>query len=331
MHRSDLDNGVLSTCWPGLVALVACGLTLRVLWGISGARWDWRRVVQTARCEQGGVQSLAFVLTFPLFLAVLLLIVQISQLMLAQMMVHYAAFAAVRAACVWIPAEVCGAGDEPANWQAATPLGGSVSDSMSLVPIIPTLASEKLQQIRSAAIQAIAPICPSADLGISAATSSDSLNRIAAQQRAWSALVPASQSNSRLPARIRNKLLYAEQNTYVSLRWLDAMSGQGPDSLSHASYNPRNHDNPAIVFDPHEVGWQDPLTVRVEHDFALLPGPGRLLAKYIVRADGQTDAVAERIRTNSGYSQPVYTTRIFAEATLSNEGIQSVRPYVHQR
>lgn len=326
-----MDRSVLASCWPGLLVLAVCFVLLRFLARASGARWDWSRLERVHCCEQGGVQSLAFVLTFPLFLAILMLIVQISQLMVAQMVVHYAAFAAVRAACVWIPAEVCGSADEPANWQSVYPQASSAIDSQSLVSIGPSLVSPKLQQIRSAAVQAIAPICPSADLGSTSFPSMANLERIAAQQQAYAALVPASQANIRIPSRLRNKLVYADQNTVVTLRWLDAMSAQGRDSLSHRSYNPRNHDNPAVVFDPHEVGWQDPLTVRVEHQFALLPGPGRLLAKYIVRADGQPDTAAAQIQTASGYSQRVNTVRIFAEGTLSNEGIKSVRPYIHER
>ncbi len=325
-----MNRSLLESCWPGLLALAACFVLLRILARASGACWDWSRLGQVHRCEQGGVQSLAFVLTFPLFLVILMLIVQISQLMVAQMVVHYAAFAAVRAACVWIPAEVCGSVNERANVQSVFPQTGTI-DGLSLVTIDPGLVSPKLQQIRSAAVQAIAPICPSADFGSTAFPSMANLERISAQQQAYAALVPASQSNTRIPARLRNKLMYADQNTVVTLRWMDAMSQQGRDSLSHRTYNPRNHDNPSIVFDPYEVGWQDPLTVRVEHQFALIPGPGRLLARYIVRADGQPDAVAPLIQTASGYRQRVNTVQIFAEGTLSNEGIKSVRPYLYDR
>jgi len=326
-----MDRSVLESCLPGLVALAVCFGALRIIGRLSGARWDLSRLRRVHHCDQGGVQSLAFVLTFPLFLAILMLIAQIGLLMVAQMVVHYSAFAAVRAACVWIPAEVCGYVDEPANWQSVFPQSNSTMDSLSLVVIAPSLDSPKLQQIRSAAVQAIAPICPSADLGAMNYPSMASLARISAQQQAYAALVPASLANTRISARLQNKLVYADQNTLVTLRWLDANSPQGRDSLSHRSYNPRNHPDPAVVFDPHEAGWQDPLTVRVEHQYALLPGPGRLLAKYIVRADGQPDTVAPRIQTAFGYSQRVNTVRIFAEATLSNEGIKSVRPYVYVR
>lgn len=213
-----MDRSVLESCWPGLLALAVCFVLLRLLARFSGARWDWSRLERIHCCEQGGVQSLAFVLTFPLFLVILMLIVQISQLMVAQMVVHYAAFAAVRAACVWIPAEVCGSADEPANWQSVYPQASSAMDSQSLVSIGPGLVSPKLQQIRSAAVQAIAPICPSTDFGSTSSPSMANLERIAAQQQAYAALVPASQANTRIPSRLRNKLMYADQNTVVTLR-----------------------------------------------------------------------------------------------------------------
>src|SRR5687767_11915386 len=56
--------------------------------------------------ELGSVQSLSFVLTVPLFIMLMLLAVQITQLMIGQIVVHYAAFAAARSAAVWIPARV---------------------------------------------------------------------------------------------------------------------------------------------------------------------------------------------------------------------------------
>ena len=52
------------------------------------------------------MQSLSFVLTVPMFIMLMLLAVQITQLMIGLMMVHYAAFAAARSASVWIPARM---------------------------------------------------------------------------------------------------------------------------------------------------------------------------------------------------------------------------------
>ena len=56
------------------------------------------------------MQSLSFVLTLPLFIMVMMMIVQVSQLMIGMVVVHYAAFAAARSAAVWIPAAMRRAG-----------------------------------------------------------------------------------------------------------------------------------------------------------------------------------------------------------------------------
>ena len=96
----------LEACWPGFIALaMACGL-LRLLAGVCGTRLNWSRFTSIHRCERGGVQTLAFVLTLPLFMMIVMFIIQVSQLMIAQMVMHYAAFAGARAASVWIPAAV---------------------------------------------------------------------------------------------------------------------------------------------------------------------------------------------------------------------------------
>ena len=40
-------------------------------------------------------------------------------------------------------------------------------------------------------------------------------------------------------------------------------------------------------FHSNELGWQDQVTVTVKYELALLPGPGRLLARYVVGPGGQ--------------------------------------------
>jgi hypothetical protein len=104
------------------------------------------------------------------------------------------------------------------------------------------------------------------------------------------------------------------------------------DSNVGPTYNPRGHPDPDVPpWNPQEVGWQDPVTVWVQHRFALLPGPGRFLARQLTQPDGSTDRVSQIIRTNSGqYNQTLYTTDLIASATLVNEGIKSVYRYVQQ-
>ena len=48
-----------------------------------------------------------------------------------------------------------------------------------------------------------------------------------------------------------------------------------------------------------EVGWQDQITVTVNYQFPLLPGPGRLLARYVA-GPGGTDKVAAAIQKQNG-------------------------------
>ena len=83
---------------------------------------------------------------------------------------------------------------------------------------------------------------------------------------------------------------------------------------------------PAHIFNPWEVGWEDNVTVWVAHRYALLPGPGRFLAKFINREDGGDDATSRRINQVAMNSEEdVYTTELVASASLTLEGMKSVR------
>lgn len=341
MHRA-----LLEACLPCALALAGCCCFLRVLLQLSGARCNWSRLARIHRCESGGVQSLAFVLTFPVLLAVLMLMVQVSQLMIAQMTVHYAAFAGARSASVWLPAWVSEQGvsgddrlceadpncpameDEVPNRISVTPT--STNDDVMLVEAAANSPSGKLRKIRTAVIQACAPMSPSRDLGATPQTP-EIMQIIGATQQMYGSLLPSSQANGRINPRIAGKLAYSDSQTQVFVEWLDARSAAGRDSLDHRSYNVRNHPNPSVIFRPHEVGWQDPVTVYVVHNFALLPGPGRMLAQHIVRADGLPDNVSNRIQSGTlNGNSSVYTTRIKASATMTAEGIKSIRPYVQE-
>src|SRR4051812_31148980 len=101
-------RAALIACLPWLAALIAAAAALRGLMWLCGARPRWGRVLSLHQEQTGGVQSLSFVLAAPFFIMLLMLIVQISQVMVAQVVVNYAAFAAARSAIVWIPASVDG-------------------------------------------------------------------------------------------------------------------------------------------------------------------------------------------------------------------------------
>ena len=73
------------------------------------------------------------------------------------------------------------------------------------------------------------------------------------------------------------------------------------------------------------------LRAAVTHNFALLPGPGRFLSKFLVRADGRPDRISPRIdRQTARNRERIYTTPIWASVTMTNEGMKSVMPYVQE-
>jgi hypothetical protein len=320
MHRQ-----ILLACLPCLAALAAALFALRLLVRASGARFEWRRLREVHRCEQGGVQSLAFVLTLPLFLVISQFIVQVNQLMTAVMVVNYAAYASARSAAVWVPAEV--------GYYRQNKMEGSIAEG---VPVVLTshhdevLANPKYQQIFKAAALACATISPSRDLGYTL----DETNRNAAMvtKVMYTQFIPAAAQNNRLEARINNKIAWSWENTSVRVSFLDKDTRDGP------TYNPRRdifitlpNGTQQMVqsWDPHEIGWQDPVTCTVTHEFALLPGPGRFLSTYLVRADGQPDTIAPKIEKDwSPSREKIYTTSIWATATATVEGLKSEVPYV---
>lgn len=336
LNEVAVNRQILIACLPCFVVLCASFVVLRVVLAIGAKSWSWQRLRQIHACQQGGVQSLAFVLTMPIFVMVVLLIVQVSQLMIAQMVIHYAAFAGARSAAVWLPAALQDANLEVNDYvevenrlnERPTMSDGDYTD----YEVTPASNSLKLWKVRAAVVQALMPLCPSRNLG--ARGQMPYLASLAlANQQVYAMLVPASQSNSQIANRIVNKLNYADQNTRVIVEWRDSFDPRGRDSLNYTAYNVRNHTCPdperQSTFREAEIGWQDPITVYVIHQFALLPGPGRLLAARLVRADGLPDRVSPRINATSlDASRTLYTTQIQAAATITCEGWKSVKPYI---
>jgi hypothetical protein len=162
-------------------------------------------------------------------------------------------------------------------------------------------------------------------------------------------LVPASANNPKIPTRILNKAAYAAEHTSIQI------SGTDYDDQGPASYNPINHPDPNIYvppgvvgrqygqiqWQPNQIGWQDPITVQVWFRFPLLTGPGRFLSPgHFLSArlsppDGTPDKVSNRIQIwkksdHPNYSENLYWTQLTATATITNEGLISIIPYVHQ-
>jgi hypothetical protein len=322
-----MTRAVLQACLPWLAVLAVSLLAAWLLVRASRARLCLGRLGRLHHDQAGAVQSLSFVLTLPVFIMFMMLIVQVSQLMIGIVVVHYAAYAAARGASVWIPANMASpegpncissyAPDPEATDQVfpvLDPQSPSYGPSGGGVTYLVQPGGPKYEKIASAAVLACMPISPSRDLGftVPSGTAADDVLKAA-----YAALVPSSASNGAIPTRLDHKLAYAMSNTTVEVRFFHS-----------------NHEPPPVTYflpdDPgefycNEVGWQDPITVTVKYNLALLPGPGRLLATYVVGPGGAPDQVSQAI-TNHGnfYSYP-----LTASITMGNQGEKPVIPYVY--
>ncbi len=297
------------SCLPWFAILLAAVFCCRVLLWAMQAKADWSQLRSMHHCESGSVQSLSFVLTLPFFVMMLMLIVQVTHIMWASVVVHYAAFAAIRSAVVWIPSN---AGfDETENrigsFQVIDTRGGDVQ-----YRIWPGgLKSEKIAQ---AAVLATAPLGPSRDLGYplspSQSRTSDALASV------YRGLDADSVANGMIATRLRNKLAYGYQNTSVDLTFWHRMGWferyHDPALQVHYEIGPDYDD-----FHRNEVGWQDDITATVTYQLPLLPGPVRLFSR-VVRQNGspQTDV-----------SGRVYVFPLSASATMINEGEKALLSY----
>jgi hypothetical protein len=312
----------------------------------SGSRLRLTRLRRLHANQTGGVQSLSFVLTFPLFTMIMMFIVQMSQLIIGEVIVHYAAFAAARSAMVWIPANL-GPGYEQENCiSTITPVSNVANGTVYQV----TPGTPKYQQIEYAAALACLSICPSRASGFQlSGDASPALNVI---QSLFAALDPDMKKNPQINQRLANKLAYTLANTSIKMtiwhydnqndpkaepllqQYLNLVPGKPipgrplpPIKINRTLderpdwYNPMGDE-----FRPNEVSWKDPITVTVTHQFALLPGPGRLLAKFAPATGSVTDPISSRIRQQNG----LYVYPITASATLGNEGEKPVIPYVER-
>ena len=206
-----MHQAVLIACLPLLIALAVSFVLLALLLKFCARRVSakavWRRLCRLHSCQEGAVQSLSFVLTVPFFVVICLFIVQVSQLMIGVMVVHYAAYASARSAVVWIPAVV---DDLDQNKLSPPP------PTTAITPVVLTgdgfLVREnfKFRKIFEAAALGCGPISPSRDLGYQ----TDDLSGEAAyvMTELFESLAPETTENSRIPERIENKLAYSFLN-----------------------------------------------------------------------------------------------------------------------
>ena len=219
----------LQACLPWLALLAAL---LLLAWLIVARQQGPLRLdgLRGLHADQvGSVQSLSFVLTLPVFVMIMLLIVQVSQLMIGMIVVHYAAYAA--RAPPW-----CGFPPESASGENSNCISSYYPDPSAANQAAPTLdptssaygpsaggmtylvqpGSPKYHKITQAAVMACMAISPSRDLGFqvpSGAANSDSL------KAAYLALAPSEASNQAVPGRLDHKLAYAWNNTAVAVRF----------------------------------------------------------------------------------------------------------------
>ena len=327
-----MGRAILQACMPWLVLLLVSFGTAYLLVRLNRSRIDPGRLLRLHRDQLGSAQSLSFVLTLPIFVMVMLFIVQVSQLMIGTIAVHYAAYAAARSAVVWIPARVsqwepenCISefDEDPGAADNVRPVTdredadyGSPEAREGGVTFLVEPGGAKYEKIRLAAVMGCMPVAPSRDLGLSVPDEAQAQ----VIQALYASMVVGSDRNARIPLRLRNKLAYSQDPrvTQIEIRFFHPNS-EPPLPKQYLINSGEEGELP----NQNEIGWQDPVTVTVSHNLALLPGPGRLLNRWVQQPDGSADRVAEKIDQIGG----VYFYPLEASVTMGNEGERSVIPY----
>jgi hypothetical protein len=323
-----MGRDVLQACLPWFGWLGASLLAAWLLLRANRSRLRLARLRMLHRNQYGGVQSLAFVLTLPLFIMVLMMIVQISQLMIATVTVHYAAYAAARSASVWIPAALEPEG--PNTISAYVPDPDALDQDFPILDtgdpgygpsgggvtyiVLPDSNSPKWRKIHQAAVLACMAVSPSRetdfDVPAWAVGTSQTL------ETAYGSMVSPSGLNARIPARLRNKLAYAIAATEIEVRFFH-QNREPPLTTYFQGPDPGE-------FYPNELGWQDVVTVTVHHQLALLPGPGRML--FHLRRPVGSDASGPQIRDLGS----VYVYPLSASAVMGIEGEKPLVTYFYR-
>ena len=290
-------------CLPWLAVMLAAAVALRLLIWACGAKPSFGRLRELHSDQVGGVQSLSFVLATPFFVMVMLLIVQVSQVMIGILVVHEAAYAAARSAAVWIPAWV----SDNERQNEVQSLGGVEYKDGHPVRSL-SQGNDKYRKIQEAAWLALMPAAPSQ----SPAGDQMGDNLSDTVIRAYQAFAPASTGNQRVPARLANKLAYARNHTNLTIKVT------GPEDELEFITILDDQQRPMLVpvIETDNTGWRDQVTVTLQHDYALLPGPARLLARHVTSSEVPVDRVADEIHKQGQYS----VISMSATATLGIEG-----------
>jgi len=345
---SPLATRCLTIMAAGMVAL---GLVLALLIRVRSRTKP--AGVRGFHGDQGGTAAIEMAFVFPLGLMIFLLVIQAALVFNANMVVHYAAFAAARVAVVVVPLNL--ANDptfpEKRNW-VRNPEVSSVEKS------------EKMEMIRRAAVLAVMPISAKAASG--AATSgtgnTSSIDGQAVQdessgvfkhlgvkdQRPWFYLLKSKPTYEGLFSRAKAQYDYANgeittqagptpvtkvelakpwhwsHNRDANCPYQQHRQGEWTDwGWSWIGYCPTKEDNGVpdarMDYDHDHWGWYDhrwhdeQLHVRLTYQF-LMEIP------YANRFMGEAEV---RVAGRTGKQ---YATEIQVEMTLSNEGEYELKP-----
>jgi hypothetical protein len=354
-----MNRAVLQACLPWLALLAVLVLGAALLLRLCGSRPRPSRLLGLHADEHGGSQSLSFVMTLPVFFIFVLAIIDVSQLTIGTMVVNYAAFAAARAAMVWIPAQVgdsSGYVGEAANCLTGLDNSAATCDNAGGAPVAaggttfpdtPTSfpGSAKYDKIRLAAAMACTPICPSVGLSLSSTNTMSTESTSAVVASAQNVYVPLA-ANSQVgqsveQARLQNKIAYALASVTADVNGSTITNPDGTPGLVtwvglqifHPYIEPPLADPPALpvnvqqnyvsYYQPNEVGWRDAVTATVQHRMAIMvivPGAGKILSKFV--------AGVQQVPL-PGSKTSVWTLPLTASATLGVEGDKSQVPYVY--
>ena len=207
-------------------------LTLCLLVRISGGRKRQRIVWGLHGDQQGSVQSLSFVLTLPVFIMIIMAVVQIGQIMMAQVVVEYAALASARAASVWT-STFTKRGENYSDSHVSQieqqrnclgdrrePIGTEAKVAKYRI-VTSDKKHTKVGQIEKAAHMACLPICPSRwpYLGEPMLSDTDTIDTHASLVKAYNQMAGehSSASEQAISDRLKKKYAYSKKNTTVKI------------------------------------------------------------------------------------------------------------------
>ena len=178
----------------------------------------------------------------------------------------------------------------------------------------------KYTTIRQAAVMACVAISPSNDL---VPMDDQGLQTWQRLQAAYNAVAPTAAWATKDGGPVYNKLAYAEAHTGVDIVFYH--STEEPPLVPFIEpwqYDPTSPVPPEFM-PGREIGRQDPIEITVTYDMKLMPGLIQL-SRFFGSAISGT-----RIQSVTSGNKQYYTYRLFASATLNNEGDKSAVPYVH--